>query len=158
MKMCDECGSFPAEIHLTRIVGEKTESLFLCQACAQRRGINAEGEERNTENVSSEPAEKRECAGCGTTLSGFRESGLLGCSECYDMFEQEITRQLRQMRGSAEYRGIKDRLTPDDADGKVGAAGLRHALDEAVKNEDFERAAALRDEIRVLGGKKGKDG
>jgi protein arginine kinase activator len=156
MKMCDECGLFPAEIHLTRIIEQKTESVFLCSACAQKRGIHAEEETPDTQDVSFESAENRECAGCKTTLSEFRGNGLLGCPDCYSTFEKEIELLLRQVHGSAEYLGNKCRLKRNVANDATGITTLRRALDDAIKNEDFERAAVIRDEIRGLNMREGR--
>jgi protein arginine kinase activator len=157
MKMCDECGLFPAEIHLTQIIDHKTESVYLCSACAQKRGLHAEGGATGMQDVPSESADNRECACCKTTLSEFRENGQLGCPDCYRSFEKEIELLLRQVHGSAEYLGKKYRLTRNAMNDKAGIMGLRWALDDAIKNEDFERAAALRDEIRDLNMKEGKN-
>lgn len=150
MKMCDECGLFPAEIHLTRIVEQKTESVFLCRACAQKRGIHADEGSADTQDVSRESVENRECAGCRMTLSEFKSKGMLGCPRCYRTFEKEIELLLRQVRGSAEYRAKECRLKHDTVNDAASITILQGALDDAIKKEDFERAAALRDEIRGL--------
>ena len=39
------------------------------------------------------------CPSCGYEFSNFRQTGRLGCSKCYDVFHDEIIRQIRQLHG-----------------------------------------------------------
>ena len=156
MKMCDDCGLFPAEIHLTQIVEQKSESLFLCADCARKRDVRVGREIPNASAVSYESATDRACTNCRTTLADFRSNGMVGCPDCYRAFDKEIETLLKQVHGSADYQGKKYRTAAAGNTDKVMLSRLRNALESAVKNENFERAAALRDAIRNLNVKEGK--
>ncbi len=76
-------------------------------------------------------------------FSEFEATGLLGCAACYDEFQEDIDRILAQRGGAAVYSG-KRRATVADADVKQ----LTEELSDAIKREEFELAARIRDRIR----------
>ena len=156
MKMCDDCGLFPAEVHLTQIVERKSESLFLCTECAKKRDIHIAGEIPDAPAASFESAEVRECPNCRTTLSDFRGNERVGCPECYHAFDKEIELLIKQVHGVTDYQGKKYRSAITGNADKVALSKLHKALESAVENENFERAAALRDAIHNLNAKEGK--
>jgi|WetSurMetagenome_2_1015567.scaffolds.fasta_scaffold116533_2 protein arginine kinase activator len=156
MKMCDDCGLFPAEVHLTQIVERKSESLYLCTECAKKRDIHFAGEIPETPADPFESAENRECPKCRTILSDFRGNGRVGCPDCYRAFNNEIELLIKQVHGATDYMGKKYRSAITCTTDKVELSKLRKALESAVKDENFERAAALRDAIHNLNSKEGK--
>lgn len=95
----------------------------------------------------------KRCARCGSTLRDFRERGKAGCPDCYAAFSVELEPTIRSMHGSAAHTG----RAPAKWKKKLDRAGrlkeLRTALDEAIKKEEFEEAARLRDAIRETQGK-----
>lgn len=161
MNMCEECGLHPANIHLTQIVENETQSFHICEACAQKRGINISIDEEAMKvsalaspvPVFPGPVEAdRECPSCGMKLSEFRSKGWLGCSGCYKAFEKEIESMLLQSHGSTEHKGKIYREFSLDKKEKTDVSHLRSELNSAIKNEEFERAAKLRDAIHDLMG------
>ena len=162
--MCDDCGSGKAVIHLTQIVNDEMKSLHLCEKCAQAKGLETGGSVESSPlsdflaqmgegESASVPAmvQKDVCSFCQLTFSQFRESGRLGCPHCYPSFESHLRSLLRRIHGSTQHVG-KVYLPPDpsqsDLDRRLQT--LRKKLQRAVSNEDFERAAELRDEIRAM--------
>ena len=85
----------------------------------------------------------RECSRCHLKFSEFEATGLLGCAACYDEFKEEIDRILMMRGGAAVYAG-KRRAAVADADVKQ----LTEELSDAIKREEFELAARIRDRIR----------
>jgi protein arginine kinase activator len=79
----------------------------------------------------------------------FKEKGALGCADCYGAFEQELDRLLIEMHGSRIHRG-KGSLTLEQLDPAIDIDRLRVDLDRAIRNEEFEQAARLRDRIRNM--------
>jgi protein arginine kinase activator len=91
------------------------------------------------------------CRNCGMKFSEFRSGGRLGCAECYDSFEERVNRILIQIHGSSGHKGKGyGKPTPRRKGGKAGLERLRRELDAAVRAEQFEQAAVIRDEIRRL--------
>jgi protein arginine kinase activator len=146
VKKCDECGLFPANINLTRIQGNESKSLCLCEACAKQHGIHVTPGDAELPNSIPEVAEERVCASCGLKLSDFTGKGWLGCAACYRVFDKEIEEFFRRVHGSLVHNGKKYHKVYGGNDFRR----LRHELDNAIMNEEFERAALLRDELHGL--------
>ena len=157
MKLCDDCGLFPATVHLMQVAdGNETRSFNLCVECAKKRGIQISIGEAAADDVSPAPVQRpavreRECPSCRMKLSDFRHKGRLGCPACYGAFAEEIETLFRQVHGSSEHKGKKYRCESANDPGE-GLSRLRVDLASAIKNEEFERAALLRDAIHGLKG------
>lgn len=155
MNLCDECGLHPANIYLTQIIDNESQSFRLCEECARKRGIHISiGEEmlRDDAPVPESESEVKnvECSFCHMKLSEFKNKGWLGCSACYQAFEKEIEDLLLNVHGSSEHKGKHycHGIVHGSTDSEI--IQLRIELDAAIKNEDFERAAMLRDAIYHL--------
>ncbi len=95
------------------------------------------------------------CARCGGTFQDFRETGRLGCPDCYRSFEAPLRDLLRRLHGSTHHLGERyaEREPATAAAAAASterAAALREQLRLAVETENFELAAELRDRLRVL--------
>jgi len=161
--LCDHCGQNEAIIHLTQIVDNQMSTFHLCESCAAEKGLQPGADTGNFplsdflaqvgKGVPEGISAGGPCAFCGLTLEEFRKSGRLGCSHCYVTFETNLKTLLRRLHGGTQHVG-KVYLPPDPtrAEAQERLAGLRRKLDRAVENEDFERAAQIRDLIRTLEG------
>ena len=91
------------------------------------------------------------CPRCGATFQDFRETGRLGCPDCYRTFEAPLRDLLRRLHGSTHHLGERyaRAASPQRGAGEQ-AAELREQLRLAVETENFELAAELRDRLRVL--------
>ncbi len=92
----------------------------------------------------------KKCARCGSTLRDFRERGKAGCPDCYSTFSAELEPILRSMHGSASHTGRAPAKWKKKRDHAGRLKELRAALNEAIKKEEFEEAARLRDEIKAM--------
>ncbi len=83
-------------------------------------------------------------------MQDFRESGRLGCPDCYDAFNQHLRGLLRRLHGSSQHVG--EQYTREEGDPSAGPSlgQLRERLRRAVETENFELAAEIRDRIRVM--------
>lgn len=105
------------------------------------------------------------CPACGYTHAQFRQSGLLGCPECYAAFEGQLGPLLaRAHEGGTQHVGKSpSRLRPDAARGassketlETRRSRIQNRITEAVAAEKYELAANLRDELRRLEGMVGQ--
>jgi protein arginine kinase activator len=162
---CEQCREREAVIHLTQIVNEQVTTLHLCERCAAEKGVESPGSQPKTplgtflaamgqelpEQTPSAPRTGETCSRCGGSLQDFRESGRLGCPDCYRSFEVPLRDLLRRLHGSTHHMGERysDRETalPNE---QHQAAELREQLRLAVETENFELAAELRDRLRVV--------
>jgi protein arginine kinase activator len=162
--LCDNCKERDAVINLTQVEHDSKVTLHLCEQCAQEKGvetgvavlksplggfITAMG--KGAANVLPTPADGLRCASCGATLKDFRESGRLGCAQCYVAFEAHLRDLLRRLHGSSQHVG-EPYAAPGgaDPDPRRVLLDLREQLRRAVEGENFELAAELRDRLRVL--------
>lgn len=159
---CDNCGKGDAAIHLTKIQNNEMNTYHLCEPCAAEEGLDTGQPSAAApltdflaqmgKGISGETAVALGgCTSCGLTLKDFKKTGRLGCSTCYTQFDQHLRGLLRRLHGGTQHVG-KIFLSPDprQTDRLARIASLRRSLNQAVEGEDFERAAALRDQIRHL--------
>lgn len=165
---CDQCHEREAVVHLTQIAEEQVVTVHLCERCAAEKGVESSASLGKTpvgtflasmgkgiDLASAMPGltPSGSCPSCHATLSDFRESGRLGCAECYRTFEGSLRDLLRRLHGSS--RHIGERYAPP---GEALLASLpstdqlREQLRLAVEAENFELAAELRDRLRVVEG------
>lgn len=154
MQPCDDCGVNQANVHVTQIMNDQTTVFHLCETCAKKRGItiSIEGAAMAPQEGTSVPQKAYRdlaCGNCHLQFSEFHEKGRLGCAECYSAFDQEIDDLLTQVHGASSHKGKQYRkrtVVPP----KVNAQQLRAELESAVRNEEFELAAELRDALNDL--------
>ena len=94
------------------------------------------------------------CARCGGTFQDFRETGRLGCPDCYRTFEAPLRDLLRRLHGSTHHLGERYAEREPARGARPWRPSrppeLREQLRLAVETENFELAAELRDRLRVL--------
>jgi protein arginine kinase activator len=162
--LCDNCKEREAVINLTQVEHDSKVTLHLCEQCAQAKGvetgvavlksplggfITAMG--KGGTSLLPAGADGLRCSACGATLKDFRESGRLGCAQCYDAFDSHLRDLLRRLHGSSQHVGERYAAPGAvEADPRHRLLDLKDQLRRAVDNENFELAAELRDRIRVL--------
>jgi protein arginine kinase activator len=159
---CDKCGKSEAIIHLTKIEDNEMNTFHLCESCAASEGLETSGSTSAApltdflaqmgKSVAAETvATAGECPSCGLTLNDFKRTGRLGCASCYSQLDHHLRGLLRRLHGGTQHVGKV--VAPADSaqsDQMARITSLRRSLQLAVDSEDFERAAALRDQIRRL--------
>ena len=103
------------------------------------------------------------CNNCGTTFEDIVNTGRLGCENCYDTFGDKLDTILKRLQGSSRHIGRleetfnsknenleeKKAETKDEKkDSKLEK--LQEDLKLAIKEERYEDAAKIRDEINKL--------
>ncbi len=159
---CDNCKQRPAKVHYTEIVNDMKVVMNLCLECAETKGIEVSkagsfgvgdlvaGLIDDTVETEADRISKVRCPSCGYDYSDFKKIGRLGCPECYDAFEAQLVQVLRHVHGSTQHAGKKSAKIGERAAIRERMTSLRDALLEAIRAEDYERAASIRDEIRGL--------
>lgn len=169
--MCEQCGKYPATVHITKIVNDEKAELHLCERCARERGelefmaepkFSVQDFLAGLFNYGSAIGPQlalstdNRCKVCGFDFTQFSAVGRLGCGHCYVQFRDRIEPLLRRIHGSSVHTGKTPRRAGVVAPRPIREIEvLRRELEECVRREDFERAAELRDKIRELE-KKGK--
>jgi len=163
--LCTICKEKPATVHLTQIVGDKMQKLDLCEDCAKTKGINDPtsfgladldlvlglGASQQLEQAAG--GVELKCPRCGFTQTDFKKSGRLGCPECYVTFAEGLRGLLKTMHKGTRHTGKAPealRATRENAD---RMKSLQAKLAKAIKDEHYEQAAQVRDEIKQLTGR-----
>lgn len=164
--LCDFCHKNIATVHLTEMDGDKIVELHLCNKCAKAKTNDIKEQlslgdllgslgDLTVDIDSSKKFPK--CSFCGLTFQELRKKGRLGCSECYNVFEDYLIPLIKKIHGATHHTG-KSPLALDKKvvlDRKIKE--LKEQLQRAVSLEEYEEAAKLRDEIRELENKLKKD-
>ena len=112
--VCQNCGKNEANVKYTQIVNGVKKEMVLCEECAEKMGIsnfkvnmpihfsNFFDDLFDDEQLlpSFMKENSNTCTNCGEEYDNFIKTGLLGCADCYDMFEDKIDQVLKnQNRG-----------------------------------------------------------
>ena len=177
--LCEKCGQREASVKITKITDGNVEEYHLCENCmkAFRAGEDLKAAEwsqaifklladavvrRMGEQNGSEENERLRavsCPSCGKTYGEFLDDHTFGCSDCYEAFGPYIQKTLLGIQGADQHTGRKsarkvrvpekkaeeEQLTTEEE-----ISVLTEQMQDAVSMEDYEKAAALRDRIRVL--------
>ncbi|MDQ0163541.1 UvrB/UvrC motif-containing protein [Bacillus alveayuensis] len=178
--ICQECNERPATFHFTKIInGEKTE-VHICEQCAQEKGdmfkfysnpgfsinnllsglLNLEPSLAKQGQTVFQNNHVLQCERCKMTFSQFTKVGRFGCSNCYKTFQQQINPILKRVHSGNTVHGGK---IPKRIGGSIHLRKrlkqLKEDLQQLVAHEEFEKAAEVRDEIRMIEAKlKGPNG
>lgn len=155
---CTECKKKIA-VRYTKVVGKTITHTAMCQDCPQlQRRLHGIPRMEPIEAVIGEGA--LACGSCGTILDSVRMGSLLGCSSCYEVFEDILlTEMLKVQRISPKVLSRK-KTSPIHIGRAIGETkeinpsiqlmALNEALTEMLRKEDYEQAAWLRDQIKVI--------
>lgn len=153
-KKCSDC-QVNVSIHITKVVDGAAVKLGVCANCPKAQELKAGvcWDLVDTENGGKQPkgpkANERACMGCGLTPGDFKESGRLGCPKCYETFEAKLTQVITKLHRGRTHRG----KAPGGQKREVSVeeiAALKRRLEEYVSREEYEMAAAVRDQINAL--------
>lgn len=161
--LCEQCGKKPATVHLTRIVNGQKQESHLCEACARERGeVHIMGEPyfsinqllaglMNHDVVSPVTRPREEpCPNCGLSYGDFARLGRLGCDVCYSHFESRLDPLLKRIHAASTHSGKVPHKAGATAHLRRELDRLREDLNKAVFEEQYEKAAVIRDQIREL--------
>ncbi len=182
---CEDCGKRDSLIHLSETRDGEVISTWLCPQCAAARQMPGflhedtpaagdSGDRGDLDDARSlasflnqglsaemeEPAHKEYpgCFSCGYTLRQYRQSNRLGCPHCYRAFAEVLRPTMARYHGRCLHLG----RTPGDlAGGSRKLAELTRSrinLERAIRAEDFEDAARIRDFIQQLEEQRDQDG
>jgi len=152
---CDICGLREAVVFVHQVGREGTAEVRLCAQCAKSHGVgNLEGDvsaalgkllgalpKRTPPGPSAEDV-PQPCPSCGATLEQTRKRGSASCAQCWRHFGAALGRPGERYGGRLSVRLEHSRVRERDL------AALREQLAEALGREEYERAAALRDQLR----------
>lgn len=159
--LCEECGKNPATVSITVTTGSGVGVRRLCPECMKKMELSlAKGDIQSflSSILSILSSEKQDdqpgpvCSSCGLSFAEFEHTGRLGCAQCYRDFSAQLKPMLQKIHGRTQHAGRRPAAFAADPKDELNAKilKLRHLMDEAVAEENFEDAAKFRDELRAL--------
>lgn len=145
------------------IANTPAKDIFVCEECFQKMSNGEEvlamigeniiikgNEEGQHLNPITESAAELRCTACNTGLNEIGKTGRFGCEKCYEVFSDLIA--VADVQIDEKEKKLKealgDKAQESVESGKVKA--LENKMQQAIKMEDYESAAKIRDEITKL--------
>ena len=143
-ELCQICHHRIAEHGFVRVTGGVTTSYRVCSHCkalmeSKYKELQAEAARRAI------PPEKRICPACGTTLQSFSATGVLGCENCYKVFDDYLSEYIRGYHAATTHVGMDDKPPAP-----IDVEDLFKELALCVEREDYVKAASLRKKIDTI--------
>lgn len=182
--LCESCKKNEATVYFTETVNGYRIKQHLCADCASIASVipsNMQspffgpdlslgnllstilGASSNYIDTKPHSAKEVRCENCGMSYNEFMQKGKFGCSECFNKYGNALDDSLRRIHGSDRHIGKKPKnfmentLTTGDKEEISEVDKLQEQLNQAVKEERYEDAARLRDNIRDLRKEKGEE-
>lgn len=162
--LCQKCGKNEATTHYKQIINGKKTEMHLCSECAAKMNIAGTFPSLLSDMFFGEDFGliDQACSQCGTTLSQIKNYGKVGCGNCYDTFMDALLPYITKIHGADEHISEVDRILAEGAKKELKeektaetkkdseSEKLQKQLKEAIKNENYEEAAIIRDKIKAL--------
>ncbi|WP_297132728.1 UvrB/UvrC motif-containing protein [Terrisporobacter sp.] len=176
--LCQVCHKKTAAVFISSIINGQETRLYLCNDCAKDYPLfNLNLDESFSikdlmdklqleEQFKSEEISRKEnkqmsleknntykniiCPECCSTYDEYRTTGKLGCSGCYEAFEDQLELILKKLYGYSDYVGKIPKSDNTHIYIRNEIRILKEDLNRAVEREEYEKAADIRDKIREL--------
>jgi len=149
--VCTECKK-PCTLFITLVAGGKAMTYSCCAHCPSSMTSPLSG------SLPSQilgikldipmPKIQGSCPSCGFRWADFERTHRIGCPQCYEAHTQDLLPTLSRIQPGISHSGRRPQ--PSEMDLKNRLQKAKDELAQAVKNEEFETAAALRDQIVQL--------
>ena len=179
--LCENCGENEANVRYTQIINGVKKEMNLCENCANEKGITNMDfnmpisfssflsdifDGYNDTNFLPDITKTKtlKCKKCGLTYDEFIDKGKFGCANCYDTFSDKIDYLVKNLHGSTRHIGRKSKYIKENESKIVKEDNqeankemskldlLKKDLKDAIKDERYEDAAKIRDEIKKIEG------
>lgn len=167
---CQVCKKNAATVHITEIVEFNTgadgqphqlHERHICVPCAEQLNLPQMPLTKKKYAIDiwkllqqsarrSRQAADLSCPDCGMTLAEFRSRGRLGCPRDYEVFQKQLDPLLHRMHNSLHHVGRLPGLDDRELERQQNLHELKRQLASAIREEAYESAARLRDEIEAL--------
>lgn len=163
--LCENCKKNNATTYFKRNINGNIQEVYLCSECAAKLDLGGMSSSLFDFFMPSQfrvraEREQKKC-GCGTTFYNISKTGKVGCPDCYETFKNELAAILKKINGAKQHTGRCPERFKEGGSEKVCSVNseatventeesLRKQLETAIKSENFEEAAKLRDQIKAL--------
>ena len=169
MDRCERCNKYQANVHIVKVFDGIKKEVNICEKCAKELGefnLNSILDVDNTFSLNilsglveyfnnNQPSSvvkvnDSECSKCKTTYAEIKNSGFLGCDECYKQFAKILAIFIKRVQKGMEHIGKIPSRCGGEVIKRKELNELKDKLQKAILSEEYERAAELRDLIRKM--------
>lgn len=160
--LCQKCQKRAANIQFTQVINGKKHVVYLCENCVKEEGKLNIGSPISINDFFSgiigmsyrAPVKAANpqviCNTCKMSYDEFKKTGKVGCADCYKTYGEKLTPLIKRLQGNVQYNG----KIPERIYSKVKVSReirkLKEQLNICIKNEEYEKAAQIRDEIKKM--------
>lgn len=164
--LCEKCHENEGIIEVVNVINGFKTKMIICEECAKSNVVENSPSTNNflTELIDSiqnnalkvNYVKTTACRHCGMTYKAFKDSGRLGCPQCYGAFTEKLLKVIESYHGALSHEGIVELRQVENQELRKEIKRLKNELQESVNLEAYEKAAELRDlikekELMVLG-------
>ncbi len=157
--LCDICHEREARIQIKKIEKGREQEYNVCEVCiSESIGQSMEFFNLSDSVINSlsdmlagfsdtgirEDKKEKSCSNCGLTISEFQDTGRVGCEKCYEVYEDKLSALLNRLQGAIQHAG----KSLPGLEHRHEIENLELELKKSIEEEEYERAAILRDKIR----------
>ena len=112
---CEICSGKDDILILHQSIGPQKHTVYICEDCALMLGIERPASRIQAQSgdlftavldpYGVDDKDSKICERCGCTYFELRHSGLVGCSNCYEVFKEEIAALLRRVSTKSSHKG-----------------------------------------------------
>ena len=117
--LCQNCGKNEANVRYTQVINGVRKELNLCSDCARKLGVDRIdipmdftsflgdffNDYAESSLLPSFSIDNVKCKTSGMSYNDFIDTGMFGCSDCYDTFSGPIDSLLKNLHGTAKHIG-----------------------------------------------------
>ena len=165
--LCDNCGKREANVKYSENINGRKKELNLCEECSQKLGITNMDFNMPIDFSSFfgefmedfakpdfmpllDEIKALKCDQCGYTFDDIVNTGRLGCGNCYEIFGERLDPIIKKIQGANRHVGRIGKIIDNKIEQKLEK--LQEDLKQAIKEERYEDAAKIRDEIKKMEG------
>lgn len=161
--LCQNCKKNEATTHIKRVINGETTQAHLCADCAKSLGYDSMFSDFdfgfnfsnmlssffNDSALSAIGAHNLRCEKCGSSFNDIVRSGKIGCADCYETFYDKLLPSIQRIHGRSTHEGKVPNGSAEIV--KLNEIDeLKQKLNKAVEEQNYEKAAELRDKIKEL--------
>lgn len=162
---CQSCGKKEATVRYMENINGKKQEMHFCFDCAKKLGFVDFSSMfspifTNIPNLIEEVSfDKQKCSQCGYTFDEYMNTGMFGCPKCYDTFSNRLDEIFLKLHGKNRHVKLNVKNPQIKKETKSDNYNLskqdeililKNELKKLVANEEYEKAAIIRDKIKEL--------
>lgn len=163
--LCQQCQKRLANVYFTQVVNNKKVEMYLCEQCAEeRRQLSLESSlnindffaglmglvNATSYIANAQTDQEMVCSKCGMSFDEFQKTGKMGCSQCYQAYGDKMRNLLKRLHGNITHNGKMPAKISKSIRTSREIDVLKDLLNKAIQNEEYEKAAEIRDKIKSL--------